>query len=140
MFPKYWFYNIGKSSDVWNRGTKGLQKHTVETKKKLSVSLTGIRRTDETKKKMSASLIGNIRFLNHKHTRKTLDKMSEGRRENRNYIKDHGIYTFKNRITGETFAGLRKEFYIKYNLHKDRCNISSLIQGRIKSHKGWICL
>ena len=85
------------------------------------------------------SLIGNKRFLNHKHTKETLDKMSS-RKENRNYIKDHDIYTFKNRITGETFEGLRKEFYIKYNFHKDIRSISSLIKGRIKSHKGWICL
>ena len=139
MFPKDWFYNIGRNSDVWNRGTTGLQKHTEESKKKLSISLMGIQRSDETKKKLSMSLIGNKRFLNHKHTKETLDKMSN-RKENRNYVKDHNIYIFKNCITGEMFRGLRKEFYIKYNLHEDRRSISSLIKGRIKSHKGWICL
>jgi group I intron endonuclease len=137
-FPKQWFYNIGRNVESWNRGTRGLQKHTDESKRKLSISLTGIRRTVETKKKMSISLIGNTHFLNHKHTKETLDKMSSNRRKNENFIKDHNIYMFKNRVTGEMFVGCRREFYNKYNFHKDRCNISSLIKGRTKSHKNWI--
>ena len=138
MLPKHWFYNIGRNSDSWNRGTKGLQKHTEESKRKLSISLKGIKRSEETRNKMSISLIGNSHFLNHKHTKETLDKMLESRKENKNYIKDHNIYVFKNRITNEVFKGSRKEFYFKYNFHKDRCNISHLIKGESKSHKDWI--
>jgi len=138
MLPKYWFYNIGRDANVWNRGMTGLPKHTEEHKKKISMSLVGIKRSKETRNKMSISLVGNKNHLNHKHTEKTLNKMLRDRKENKKYIKDYNIYVFKNRVTGEIFKGLRKQFYIKYNFHKDRCNVSHLIKGEIKSHKDWI--
>lgn len=47
-----------KNKSVWNKGKKGLQKHTIETKKKISEKLKGRIITDEHKNKISKSQKG----------------------------------------------------------------------------------
>jgi len=97
------------------------------------------------RKKMSH---GQLKYLKtHPHSRlgkvftpESREKMSkshQGRSAgNLNPAYDHRIYTFNNRITGETFTGTGHEFVVKYNLH--RGSVSQLKKRIRKVHKNWI--
>ena len=60
----------------WNKGQKGLQSHSEETKKKISNSMKGKERSDEHRKNLS------IAFTGRKHTDATKKKLSD-------YFKKH---------------------------------------------------
>ena len=52
--------------------------------------------------------------------------------------RDKTMYLFRNNVTNEIFTGMRVDFQKKYNLSQG--NISSIINGKRKSHKDWILI
>lgn len=83
--------------------------------------------------KISASLKGKMSRENHhfwgkKHTEKTKQKMSEK-------TKDRIVYSFYHPEYGNEVC-IRSELIRKYGLSDS--NVSSVIKGRAKSHKGWV--
>ena len=59
----------------WNKGKTGLQKHTEESKKKMSESSKGKKHTEESRRKMSEALKGK------RASEETKKKMSEARKK-----------------------------------------------------------
>ena len=127
---------------------------TAEVKKKISRSLTGIRRPYKAcKPEDVAKRVESRKWYNH-HSKKTKDKMSKAARGRihssesiqrmRNKLKGkkpwnvhQTIYTFINKITGETFMGIKSDFIRNYNLFKQPVYLMINGNGRLKSYKGW---
>ena len=91
----------------------------------------GNRHTDKTRAKISEAmqyaLNGGLR-----------DRWKEGWKHTKNTQRhvDNNIYSFRNRITGETFTGRQIDFYRKYDLNNTK--VCSLIKGIRPAHKDWI--
>ena len=49
---------------------------------------------------------------------------------------DFTMRKFKNTLTKEEFVGIRRDFRQKYDLKK--CSVNALINGRLKTLKGWV--
>jgi group I intron endonuclease len=116
--------------NVGNKYSVG-RKLSNEHKLKLSIALKGISRpqcgkakTDEQKKHLSNVFMGRVFSETHKA------KLAKANRESHN----KNIYSFKN-IEGEIFTGAMLEFKEKFNL--DRSSITKLVNGKIKTMKGW---
>lgn len=85
--------------------------------------------SDETKAKLSKLHKGIPKTKEHNR------KVGLANRGKPNGRVDKSIVSFINDNTGQSFTGLRKDFYKQYNLDSRR--ISDLIKGRRQSHKGW---
>ena len=83
----------------------------------------GMKHSSKTKNKMSRAHMGKILSDEHKV------KLSLAKRNTT-------IYSFKNRLTNETFIGTVFNFIHKYNL--DTGNTWSVVTGNRKSTKNWI--
>ena len=99
--------NISKYAEAPHRGLK----HSEETRKKMSESRKGVKHP----------------MYGQHHSEETKRKMGEAQA-------DKTLYRFIHDTHGEITC-TRYELRKKYNL--DRSNTTSLIKGRLKSHKGW---
>lgn len=126
-------------------GGEGWKNVSLETRKKLSISHTGLKRNKETRKRMSEARKGMKFSKNHKKnlsiarrkritTDKTKQKISKALKGKINIKKfkltdsNGNIYITKNGLT---------LFCEKYNL--TRSNLYKVITGKRKHHKGWKC-
>ena len=136
------FYNIGNNAECWNRGNPLSGKH----KEKISKSNKGHIVSKETRNKISNAIIGNKNFWYGKHFtsnhKKLISKSMKGKNtwmKGRPALnRDKTMYLFRNNVTNEIFTGMRVDFQKKYNLSQG--NISSIINGKRKSHKDWILI
>lgn len=136
------YYNMSYSSEGGRLGLK----HSEESKRRMSKALTGKKRTEEAKRRISESKLGS------KHSTEAKQKISKATTGENNpfYGKHHTVEikrklleyrlsktnrVFKNKVTGETFLGIRNDFVKKYALNG--AHVSSLIKGRRKFHKNW---
>ena len=87
--------------------------HSQETKEKIRLAHLGKPLSEEHKRKVGESCKGKIP-----------------------HNKDYTTRTFFNKITHETFIGIKSDFIKKYNLL--RSAIYDVINGKRQSHKGWI--
>lgn len=79
--------------------------------------------------------VSNLRWCTHKENcNNPLTKASKKGKKHGRY--DHTKYTFRNNNTAEVFVGSQYDFRNKYKL--DQGNISRLINGKLKSVKGWV--
>jgi len=85
--------------------------------------------SNQTKQKLSKLHKGIPKTTEHNR------KVGLANRGKPNGRMDKTIVNFTNEITNETFIGLRKDFYKKYNL--DTRKVYDLIKGRRQTHKGW---
>jgi len=105
-------------------------KHTPETRAKMRATHTGMKASPEHCKNISLGLMGNQHTLGQKRSPEFCAAMSGA--NNPNY--DHTIYNFRHN-DGATFTGTRHDFWVKYDLHAG--NLSKIIRGVYKTHKGW---
>lgn len=146
------YYNIALDSSSPNLGKITSE----ETKKKLSLALKGKKRkpfSEKWKNNISNSKKGKLHSEDTKHKWSILrmgknhdDKVKRKISEsNKGKHHDKTVYTFKNKVTNETFTGIQVDFYNKYNL--DKSSVNRFVKGGckwgskwtvIKSHKGWI--
>ena len=108
MQPLY--YNNNFDAAVPNRGNK----HTAQTRKKISIRLQEAFKNGHANKLKEA----------WKHTNSVQRHV------------DDTTYSFRNRITGETFTGRQVDFYKKYNLNNAK--VCCLIKGIRLAHKDWM--
>ena len=120
------YYNLATSVDNPRKGVVLSE----ETKRKISKSLSGHSHTEETKKIIREKR--KFQVISDEHKR----KISEFGRSDKNPSLDRNVYTFKNLITNETYTGIQRDFYVKYNLIQS-C-ISSLSKGKRPSHRNWV--
>ena len=111
---------LQKSFIDWKQGgynlTEGGWGHhnvSIETKAKLSKLHKGVPKTAEHNRKVGLANMGKP----NANTNRT-------------------IITLINKITNVSFTGLRKDFYHKFSLDSRR--VGELLQGKRKSHKGWV--
>jgi group I intron endonuclease len=110
--------NLGKKYnpiDVEKRkqSRKWYKHHSKETKEKIRIAHLGKPLSEEHKRKVGESCKGKIP-----------------------HNKDYIIRIFFNKITNETFAGIKSDFIKKYHLL--RSAVYDVINGKRQSHKGWI--
>lgn len=115
-----------------SRGHIGLKK-SEETCRRLSIALKGKKKTKQHCDNLSKALLGK------KHSIETCKAISK-RLLGNTHTRDKTIYSFKNKITGEIFTGVKCEFYRKYNL--DKGSICHLVKGerKMKHYKNWILI
>ena len=118
-------YNLSFNSEKKEMTEETKQK--IRDKRKLQVI------TEEHKKKVGLFFRG--RKLGHysKERRENISKALTGRRNPQS--SDLLFYTFKH-TNGETFTGIRSDFYRKYNL--DQSKIAKLIKKQKPQYKGWV--
>lgn len=83
--------------------------------------------------------ISNLRWVTHKENCNnpiTLKNISKATKGENHPCYDATIYKFRNRTTNEEFIGTMFDFYTKYNLAQG--HISRLVNGKLKSVKGWV--
>lgn len=164
VMPKQWFYNISNNSEAPARGIKKPEgfgekmskllkgrkcsrehrdniskghmgiKHSKEWCDNQSKSMKGIPKSKEHIEKMRLSQLGKVISI---ETRSKISKSNTGKPPTN---LDPTIYTLNNTITGETFSGVKRDFYKKYNLDKGSVNelIGKSTRRTVKSVKGWI--
>jgi len=152
-------WSSGKFDKVWNDERKRKcsdhmtgernpmfgRKITEKHKAKISASLSGDKHPlyvkspkQETKRKISASLTG--RRLKNEH-KKAISKGQKGKKQSAETIKkrtdkteNKTVFEFFH-IDGECFKGTMRSFSTKFSL--DRSHVTKLVNGKLKSCKGW---
>lgn len=122
----HWGYddcmNIAKCVEATTRGLKLSE----ETKKKISEAKKGKKHSEETKKKIGRK--------GEKHPMYGKKKSEEHKKKISETLTDKTLHTFIHDEYGEVTCN-RQELLQKYNL--DQGNLSGVIKGKRKSHKGW---
>jgi len=137
VYAKKLFLEVCKTRKVWNKGTRGLYKHSLETLSKLSVKsagknngMYGKTQTNETKKKIGKANSGENNGM--KKLVKNNPNIIKG--ENNHLSKTYKIITPENKIL--LIKGLRN-FCEKHNLHHS--NMILVANKKQKNHKGYKC-
>lgn len=99
------------------------------TRKKISASKIGVRKSSETRQRMSVASKGKLKSEFHKA------KLSEAKQGKPGNRFDPVLRTFINIDDGRTFHGTQRDFIKLYSLHQSA--ISSVIRGKTVHHKGW---
>lgn len=130
-------YNLGKKLSEEtkrkiskNNAKNGLGKkwnHTEEAKQKIS-------------KKLKGKYIGPLASMFGKHHTEEWRKQMKERLKINHPRLDKTIYKFQNKITKEIFEGNRHDFYVKYDLFKQRSNIGNMLKNKRKSVGEWMLI
>lgn len=111
-----------------NKGVKGLYKHTVESKSKITGRPSGFNQSEEWKEEMSSQMTGkNNPFYGQTHNQETKEKIIQRHYKLWEFVSPTGEIVEEN-------TTLRK-FCEKYSL--DRKSLTRVINGEAKQHKGW---
>jgi group I intron endonuclease len=113
-----------KLSAVW----KG-RKHTEEAKRKMRLAVK-VKMLDEQKLKMSLARIGKSI-----HSKEYIEELRVKNKGLNNPALNKTIYTFRHKVTGESYTGIQYEFYTKYNL--DKRGVNALVKDKLSSYKKW---
>lgn len=119
-------HHLGKPSGMLGK------KHSETTKNKIKKNLKEVEHTEDWNRKVSMALTGKKKSEEHK---KNLSKSKNGSPNIKN--RDSKKYCFFNIKTKEQFIGTKMEFYINYNLHPMLAY--HLANGKTKiANKQWI--
>ena len=141
MSHKGWRLSSTKAEDtgmsgcrVWNYDSEVRIFHHIDGREFSGTQRQFINEFDLPQAQVSAMVTGNrVQSTRGWFLDKGLIKGSR-RTGKRNHSYDHRVWRFLN-VDGLVFTGTQYEFRIKYDL--DYRGVSELVNGRIKTHKGW---